>query len=147
MALPPESLKELCGQASLVVTAQVEAIVAEGTELPPDSRRIQDAPGAIPDERSQVVRLRPRVTLRGVASPTLEAIKPAAPYRLSAGGDGPVQSRGADGVFFLAGPAADGRYEILCRYGPHYQLSEVEHHLADAPQPGASRSTRRWRRR
>ena len=124
MAKPPEPLVEILPRASLIVEAEVSAVISTGDAPPPS-----DAPPGYTSTghqvASQVVELKIGRVLKGELpaaaqqSKTLKVTKPVAGYALRTGNKGP----------FLLEQQKDG-WLIIGRYGPDsYRLEVLEQAL------------------
>lgn len=107
MAKPPEPIDEVLPQAEAAVVAEVARVVEQGAQqkLAPSEETSRPTSAA-----RQVVELNvTRVLFGTLTAPgkTIQVVKPAGAYALTAGNKGPfVLKQGAEGV------------EILGRYGP-----------------------------
>lgn len=110
VALPPEPLEDLLRVASLVVEAEVTAVLAVGEPVAEGDDPPGGWTGPVPPEPWQLVNLRVHHVLRGPDTAALRVRKPVAPYTLTA-------TPPTRGIFLLA--LADGPDPIvLGRYGP-----------------------------
>lgn len=119
MALPPEPLGELLFSARYGIQGGVVAILEVGPPVP--TRSMSEGPGPIADDPWQLVRIEVRRVVFGTPpAGSLVAYKPVAPYSLRVGE--------VENVFLLGGEThhSFGAVPILGRYGPFYELEEVE---------------------
>ncbi|HEV2309560.1 MAG TPA: hypothetical protein VGU73_03500 [Acidimicrobiia bacterium] len=124
-ALPPTPLSELLFSAQTALVARVTAVLYQGPR-PVTPRRPPGFVGPIPPSRCQVVRLAVTRTLKGTAPASLVAVKPTAPYTLTA------SRRVQAGTFLLDGAAPYPT--ILGNYGPSpYDPAAVAAALAGRP--------------
>ena len=121
MAKPPEPLQEILPKASLIVEAEVSAVLSTGQAPPP----VSTPPGytsAGHQVASQQVELQITRVIKGSladATKKLVVYKPVATYALRVGNKGPflLQTQGDD-------------WQILGRYGPDsYALNVIEQAL------------------
>src|SRR5687767_503514 len=109
MAIPPEPIDEVIGDAQAAVLAEVARVVVQDPQQPPPA-----APEGATDvggvAARQVVELKVKSVLFGdvaKAGNTIQVVKPAGDYALRAGNQGP---------FLLKKGQKD--LEIVGRYGP-----------------------------
>lgn len=118
MAKPPEPLQEILPRASLIVEAEVSAVISTGEAPPP----VATPPGytsAGHQVASQQVELKVKRILKGELSDDTKKLvvnKPLAAYALRKGNKGP----------FLLEAQGDS-WQIISRYGPDsYSLQVIE---------------------
>jgi hypothetical protein len=122
MAKPPEPLEEIFPQTTVIVDAEVAAIVAEEKPKTPDA----------PDVPRQIVTLEVHRVVRGALPPskgpkaakiTVNVVKPISAYKLRVGVKGP---------WLLAHDAKSGELTILGRYGPDsWTFEKIDAKLAE----------------